>query len=144
MQEIRSYNKIELGSKIFNILILGFLIVQGKVTPATTFIAALLTLSYGFIFAFKRLKFFLKQNISPSLSTFKMSIPYGIKSFTGSLLWYLLLRIDLFMVDYMEGDKAAGLPGLPGADGRARRRSGAGRVHAAHQPGQLHGAADRH
>ena len=78
MQEIRTYNKIEIYAKLFNIFILGLLIFQDWVTPTTIFFAALLTLPFSFIFALKKLNRFLKNKISPSMATFKMSLPYGL------------------------------------------------------------------
>jgi O-antigen/teichoic acid export membrane protein len=109
MQEIRTYNKIELVSKFFNIILLGIIIAYDLVSPGTVFLAALLTLPFSFLYALKFLYIFLKQRISLSITMFKKTLPYGIKSYIGSIIWFLLLRTDLYMVNKYEGEKSAGL-----------------------------------
>jgi len=109
LQEFRTFNKIELGAKIFNISLLGLLIFFDLVSPLTIFIVALLTLPFSFIISLFKLIKHLKNRITISWSTFSMALPYGIKSYIGSLLWYLLLRIDLFMINNILGEGSAGI-----------------------------------
>ena len=43
-----------------------------------------------------------------SLVFFRKVLPYGIKSYISCLYAYLILRVDIFMVNYMFGDKLTG------------------------------------
>ena len=109
MQNFKAYNKIEISAKIFNIILLGLIIGLDLVSPTTIFIAALLTMPFSFLLAFKHLAQHLKHKIEISATMFKKAIPYGLKAYTGSLIWFLLLRIDLFMINSMQGENFAGL-----------------------------------
>jgi O-antigen/teichoic acid export membrane protein len=109
LQEFRTFNKIELGAKIFNISLLGALILLDSVSPTTIFAAALLTLPFSFIYSFIKLAKHLKNKITCSIQAFTLALPYGLKAYIGSLLWYLLLRIDLFMVNDILGEGSTGL-----------------------------------
>jgi len=109
LQDVRSYNKIELGAKLFNLFLLGSIILFGLISPQTVFATALVTLPFSFLFAFKRIRKGLAKPPLPSWSIFKRTLPYGTKSYIGSMLGFLLLRIDLLMVNKIIGEKAAGL-----------------------------------
>ena len=108
LQDMRSYNNIELGTKVFGMFGLGVIIYLGLISPLSVFIIALLTLPLSILFAYRKLKNLLEHRPTPSFSVFKKSLPYGLKSFIGSLLGFLLFKIDLVMVNDMMGKKQAG------------------------------------
>jgi O-antigen/teichoic acid export membrane protein len=108
LQDIRSYNNIELRAKVFGMFGLGVIIYFELISPISVFIVALLTLPLSIHFAYRKLIKLLTHKPSPSFSMFKKSLPYGLKSFIGSLLGFLLLKIDLIMVNDMIGKKEAG------------------------------------
>jgi O-antigen/teichoic acid export membrane protein len=109
IHQVRSYNKIELGAKIFYVSLIGVVILMGWVSPMTIFLGAFIGLGFSLIWAYSRLRSIMEQKPSISLPQLNKSMHYGIKSYFGSLFAFLLFRIDLLMINYMLGPKETGL-----------------------------------
>ena len=112
LNKIRLNNFIELASKL-----VGFLATAGLWFASAISVLNLLVLlclsSVGMLGAV----FILLRRISASRSRisgalFKAHFSYGLKVYTAGLFMYLVLKIDLFMVDYFLGKSAAGFYSL--------------------------------
>jgi O-antigen/teichoic acid export membrane protein len=110
LQDVRSYNIIEISTKIFYAILIGcgFLLLE-RISAESILTAALLTLLFSFIWAFWKMKAHLGSPPVISISVFKQCLPFGIKSYIGSLLGYLLMRIDLLMINNFLSEKETGL-----------------------------------
>lgn len=108
VNEVRSYNNIELVSKAAALALICFLALAHKSKVESYFGVTLLAILLAFLWAFVRLR-----RVSPgppefSLKVFRQSIGLGLKAYTIAFFGFLLLRIDLLMVKYLLGATEAG------------------------------------
>lgn len=108
IQEFRVNNKIELYSKIFYVALVGLLILYNSISPLNVFFVSFIALGFSFIWAFQKLRQHSHHSPSLSKSLFTRGIRYGFKAYMGSLFAFLLLRVDLLMINEMMGPKEAG------------------------------------
>jgi O-antigen/teichoic acid export membrane protein len=108
IQEVRAYNKIELATKVFGVGFMVLAIVIGAANVETFFLAGLIALVISFFWAFYRLQSHLAGPPLPSLALFKENISYGLKAYLAAFFAFLLLRVDLLMVQYMLGAEQSG------------------------------------
>jgi O-antigen/teichoic acid export membrane protein len=109
IQETRSFNKLEIYNKAISIVLIIAVILSGWVTPSSLFATSFLSLLICFIWTFHILGKHLSRPIKLSKSIFGKYLPYGIKAYFSSLVGFLLLRMDLLMVDQILGKREAGL-----------------------------------
>jgi hypothetical protein len=115
MQDIRSYNLIELGQKVLSLLMLGGVVLLHAVTVESIYLSGLISLAIGFIWTLRRLKTRLFPFLSPSVSLFKENLHYGMKAYVAALFSFLVLRIDLLMIQYMRGAEETGFYSIAAA-----------------------------
>ena len=108
LQEVRAYNVIELTTKILSVCFIVVVIAFNLISVATIFSTAFVSLLISFSWALWRLKPYLQKAPLPSLDLFKKNILYGSKAYLAAFLASLVLRIDLFLVNYILGSKQAG------------------------------------
>ncbi|NIQ01741.1 MAG: oligosaccharide flippase family protein [Nitrospinaceae bacterium] len=109
IQEMRSFNKIEIANKSAAIILILILIGAGKSSAETLFSCGLAAMILSLFLVIKSLRRHLARSPHISMETFKNNLPYGIKSYLGSFIAFLLLRIDLLMVDHLMGKRETGL-----------------------------------
>ena len=108
VQDIRSYNLIDLGNRILSLALLGILLLLHSATVETVYVAGLITLFASLLWAIGRLRLRLSSFPSPSVSLFKENLRYGMKAYVAALFAFLVLRADLFIIQYMIGAEQAG------------------------------------
>jgi len=108
IQEVRTYNKIELLTKALGLGLIGVLIITGAVGVETLFLVALIVLIIGLFWALLRLRTHIFTLPLPSLTLFKETIRYGSKAYLAALFAFLVLRVNLLMVKYILGAEEAG------------------------------------
>jgi O-antigen/teichoic acid export membrane protein len=108
IQDVRSYNKIELVSNVLGIILLVPLILFKLVTAETVFSVGLVLLLVNIVWVFRRLQPQIKGSLKPSLDLFRGSIGYGMKAYLAAFCAFLVLRIDMLMVKYMLGAEQTG------------------------------------
>jgi O-antigen/teichoic acid export membrane protein len=108
LQEVSSYNKIELATKILGVSLLGTIVFLTEVTVEKVFLAGLVTLIISFVWAFWQLKFYLVMAPAPSLALFRETIYYGLKAYLAAFFTFLVIRVDLLMVKYILGAEQTG------------------------------------
>jgi len=108
IQEVRTYNKIELTAAILNVGITCVLIVFRAVYVETIFFSVLIVMAISFLW----LLFYFKQrfhfSFTPSYALFQGNIRYGLKAYFAALFAFLVIRVDLLMVQYILGPDQAG------------------------------------
>jgi O-antigen/teichoic acid export membrane protein len=109
IQEIRSFNKIEIANKSASIVLILLIIGTDKSSAETLFSCGLIAMTFALLLVIKSLMKHLPRSPHLSMETFKSNLPYGIKSYLGSFIAFLLLRIDLLMVDHILGKRQTGL-----------------------------------
>jgi O-antigen/teichoic acid export membrane protein len=108
IQEVRSYNKIELVTKIFGVIFIALIIFLRSVTVEKVFSAGLVVMVISFVWAFWRLLMKIPNLPILSFALFKENIQYGIKAYLAAFFAFLILRVDLLMVKYILSAEEAG------------------------------------
>lgn len=108
IHEIRTYNVIEVSSKLAALLLLGTAVFARKATPEFMFAATLLAVVSGFLWVLLDLLRSIKRRPVLSLATFRENIGVGLKAYVIAFFGFLLLRVDLLMVGYLAGPQQAG------------------------------------
>ena len=106
--DVRTYNRVELVTKLFYFGILGVIVLSNQVTPETVFGGALIALLIRFAWSYFSLSARIHHALTCSINLFRKSMRYGIKSYFGSLFSFFLFKIDLLMINSMLGTKEAG------------------------------------
>ncbi len=108
VDDVRTYNRIELVTKLFYFGLLGIIVLSNQITPEAIFGGALIALLIRFAWSYFSLSARTHHAATCSISLFRKSMRYGIKSYFVSLFSFFLLRIDLLMINNMLGTKEAG------------------------------------
>jgi O-antigen/teichoic acid export membrane protein len=106
--EVKAYNNIELTTKLLGVTLIALAISVSSVTIETVFSASLIPLIIGCFWTLLRLKLYFNRLPLPSLMLFKQNVSYGIKAYLAAFFAFLVLRGDLFMVQYMLGSEQVG------------------------------------
>jgi len=108
IQDIRSYNMIELGQRVLSLLMVGAVILLHIVNVEAIYLTGLITLIASLLWTLRRLRIRLLPFPSPSVSLFKENLRYGMKAYVAALFAFLVLRADLLIIQYMRGAEQAG------------------------------------
>jgi O-antigen/teichoic acid export membrane protein len=108
IQEVRTYNKIELANQLLGVSLIGVVILFESVTVESVFSMGLVALVLSFFWLLLRLRRHFRGFPQASLALFKNTIQYGLKAYLASFFSFLVLRVDLFMVQYMLGAEHTG------------------------------------
>ncbi|MEQ9483394.1 flippase [Coleofasciculus sp. F4-SAH-05] len=106
--KIEDYNKIELANKLIALSIISFLLLIKVVAIETIFFVSLMATIISLFGVTWKLKQYIHKLPLPSLKLFKKTINYGIKAYMAAFFTFLVLRSDLFMVQYMLGSLQSG------------------------------------
>lgn len=109
IQEIRIFNKIEISNKVISLFLILAVILFNAVSAESFFLITIITTALCFAWMLKMLNKYLHRPIHASKTLLKKNLPYGIKSYLGSLVGFLLLRVDLLMINQLLDKKETGL-----------------------------------
>ncbi len=107
IHDIRAFNKVELAGKALALLLVGTLAAARLPNVVAVFGATMAALVLSLTWAFRRLR---HAGGAPTTSwaLFRNNLRVGVRAYLVSVLGYLVLRIDLLMVQYMLGAKESG------------------------------------
>lgn len=108
IQEIRSFNIIELGTRIITVALLGLVIVMKAVTVEAVFATGLVAVFISFLCAYSRLKMNFSGYPKFSWILFKENIGFGFYAYLAAFFSFLLLQFDLLLVKNLLGDEQVG------------------------------------
>ena len=108
IQEIRTYNLIEIVTKIISVILIALFILMEFVTVESIFTIGLVTLIIGLAWSIIMLNNHLTYFPKLSFDLFKGSIRYGFKAYLAAFFAFMVLKVDLLMVQYMLGPEQAG------------------------------------
>ncbi len=108
IQNVRAYNTIELVTKALALVFMGLLVLAGTLRVETFFSVTLATLIMGFLWALVSLRGQIKSFFQPRFALFKENIRYGIKVYLATFFSFLIMRVNLLMVQYILGPKEVG------------------------------------
>jgi O-antigen/teichoic acid export membrane protein len=108
LQDVHAYNIVEIGNRILCLILIGAMILFHTVRVETIYLCTMISIMGGSTWALARLKFRLSPFPAPTVSLFRENLRYGLKAYFASLLGFLVLRGDLFIIQYMLGSKQVG------------------------------------
>jgi O-antigen/teichoic acid export membrane protein len=108
IQEVRAFNKIELATRVITVGLITLVVVIGFVTPETVLLAGLAAGVINLCWVLWHLRPFIKGPVRPSWSLLKDNIAYGFRVYLNCLFAFLVIKLDLLMVQYMMGAEHAG------------------------------------
>src|SRR5438270_6031255 len=108
VQDVRGYNLCESALKVVPLILIGFVVLTGRVSVTAVFATTVMALVLNDIWIFNRLRNYYSGWPLFSLSLFRDGIAYAVKAYFAALFAFLVLRADLFMVQHMLGPEQAG------------------------------------
>lgn len=105
---VRSYNIIELTTTIISVLLVILLILLNAVSPEAVFSMTLITSVIIFGWMCCHLMTYIQGLPKPSLRLLMNNIGYGFKVYLSTLFAFLIMRIDLLMINSMLDETQAG------------------------------------
>lgn len=108
IQEVRTFNKIELSAQVISVILLGSLIFLKTTTVETVLATTLITQLISFGWAFQRLKQHFSGYPVLSMALFRETVWFGFKTYLAAFFYFLLSRFSLVMVKYILGEQEAG------------------------------------
>lgn len=108
IHRVRAYNAVELVSHLGAIAVLLVLLLADVATPLTVAAATLLTAVLTAAFVLERLSGVVRALPRPSIELMRRCVTYGFRIFLATVLGYLVLRLDLLVVQYLDGAPASG------------------------------------
>jgi O-antigen/teichoic acid export membrane protein len=107
-QNIRAYNIIEVGNRVISVLLVGALIVSNWVTVETVYVSGFVAMIVCILWTFSKFKVSLLALPFFSPRLFLGNIQYGVKAYLSAIFAFLVLRIDMLMIQYILGPIQAG------------------------------------
>lgn len=108
IHEIRTYNKIEIITKVLTLCLIATLVGLGSSTVEHVFGASIALLVVALALATQRLYRLAQALPRPSFALFRVNIQFGMKAYLAAFFSFLVLRSDLFLVKYYLGPEQAG------------------------------------
>lgn len=108
IHEVRTYNVIELGSRIAVVALLGLLILAKMVSVEAVTVVGLATVVVSVAWALARIWPHLASPPRVSLSTVRDHLRYGFKAYVASFFAYTVIRADVLLCSYILGAEPTG------------------------------------
>jgi O-antigen/teichoic acid export membrane protein len=108
IQDIHSFNKIEVGNRFLGLGLMVGVVSLGVENVEALFSTTLVALFFSFVWCFRQLKCRVSSTLSLSFSLFKTHIRYGLKAYVAAFFAFFVLRIDLLIIQYMLGAEQVG------------------------------------
>lgn len=106
--EFKIYNLIEIVVKLLNLTLISLVIVLNNISVENIFSMGLISMFFGLIWVVIVLYKKFPKHPKISIQLFVNNITYGFKAYLAALFSFMVLRIDLIMIQYMLGPKQAG------------------------------------
>jgi O-antigen/teichoic acid export membrane protein len=106
--QIRTYNVIDLTTRVLAIVLIAGTIPLGLVSPEMVFALVQITVVLGVAWAFFAIRRGFDQPVGGSLELLRRGMQYGLRAYLGSLFAFLVLRSDVVLVNYLRGAKETG------------------------------------
>jgi O-antigen/teichoic acid export membrane protein len=108
IREIRSYNLLEVVSRLSFILLLVVILLLRSVNVTTVVEAGVVSSAGAFVLALRRLLSVCGSLPSPDWALLRKQAAYGLRSYLAATFAYMVLKIDILMVKYLAGATQAG------------------------------------
>lgn len=109
IDEIGTYNKIDLVSRLLTMFLYLYLIFIKTIDISKFLIINFIVVILALYLILEKLRKFLIPFPAHSLTLLKTSLNYGFKVYLACLFAYLVVRLDLLLINHYWGTKEAGL-----------------------------------
>lgn len=106
--DIRTYNVLEFAAKIAVLVVVIAIVLLHVASPETVFVAGLFVLAVNALFALVRLRTLSGGHVGYSVSLAREAMTVGFRAYLISFFGFLVLRLDLLMVQKMLGPYHSG------------------------------------
>ncbi len=106
--DVRYFNLIELFGKILTVLVLGLLFWWHRVDVLSVSVLSLGISLFTLVWYWVKSAGHLKGPLNISWDIFRDHLRYGFKAYVAAFFGFLLLRVDILMVQYISGPKETG------------------------------------
>jgi O-antigen/teichoic acid export membrane protein len=108
IQEVRTYNKVEVFVKFFAFFSILILLLIGIRSIPWTLSVHFLVSSFSIYYIWSKIRPLVNGKAAFSFPFFKKSIAYGFRAYLGAFFSFLVIRIDLLMVKHYLGFEETG------------------------------------
>ena len=105
---IRAYNALEVGMRVAATAVLVGLVVSGLIAPWSAFSVVVLLTGIAGLIAFGLLSRSARASLRPSRLLIMENARYGLKAYFSAMVAFLLLRVDVLIVQAMLGAEQTG------------------------------------
>ncbi len=106
--DVRYFNLIELCGKILTVIVLGILLLGHWVDVISVSVLSLGISLFTLGWYWAKSAGYLKGPLKVSWDIFRDHLRYGFKAYVAAFFGFLLLRVDILMVQYISGPKDTG------------------------------------
>ncbi|MGI9301731.1 MAG: flippase [Gammaproteobacteria bacterium] len=108
IQDVRAFNLIELATRLLGVGLIAIIVLLDLISVQQLFGAALIAVALGVVFLIWRISHHMSGWLPPSVGLIQENIRYGLKAYLSALCSFLVLRVDVFMVQHMLGNEQTG------------------------------------
>ena len=108
LQRMRTYNIIDLTTRVLAVLLVAVTALLGIVSPEVIFGLTLTTVTLSSIWAFLRLRALFAASMRPSWPVLRQGLGYGLRAYASGLFAFLVLKSDVVLVKYLRGATETG------------------------------------
>lgn len=108
LHRVRSYNVLDLGTKLVALAVIGLVLLVGRASPESLYSVSVAASAAGLLWVLVLLRREARAPLRLSAAAFRENLRYGVKAYLGAIFAFLVLRIDLLMVQYIAGPEQAG------------------------------------
>ena len=111
LKKVTTYNYLELASKLFYCILIITVIIYSKsvLLLLLAYLLQMLLLSLTSYFSLKKLT---KNKLLPSINLLKKTSNYSIRLYITLFLSFLVLKIDVYFIEHILGNKSLGIYSL--------------------------------
>ena len=108
LQRMRTYNTIDLATRVLAVLLVAVTAMLGTVSPEVIFGLSLTTVALSLAWAFFQLRTLFAAAMRPSWLVLRQGLGYGLRAYVSSLFAFLVLKSDVVLVKYLRGATETG------------------------------------
>lgn len=101
IQEIRAYNKVELGTRLLYVGALGSIAMSRHVSVELVAILGLVVSAVSCVWVLFRLRPYVHASMKPALGVLTGHLHYGFRAYVAAFFAYTVIRVDILMCTYL-------------------------------------------
>jgi O-antigen/teichoic acid export membrane protein len=105
---IGAFNRVEIALRVTNLAGIGAAWLLGILSAEAAVVVSLLSTAFFALVAIRVLLPVASRPISPNVALFREYLGYGLRAYMAAFLAFLVLRLDLLIVDYLRGPADTG------------------------------------